>query len=289
MESKRPLVVIAGPTASGKSELAMKLAEHFNGEIICADSRTIYKGMDVGTAKPNKRDQEIITHHLLDVVEPGELFSVYDFQQQAKVAIEAIRSRNKLPIMVGGTGLYIDSVIFDYEFPQKADRLRSKFANHTVEELQEYCNKNNIILPQNQSNKRHLIAMIERNNNKPRRRIKPLSNTIIVGITTDREDLYKRITKRAEYIFSHGVVEEAKQLGKMYGWDNESMTANIYKIIYQLDKRELTLDQAINKCIVADQKLVKRQLTWLKRNPFINWYSLSDAETFLFNTLAKAQ
>lgn len=289
METEQPLVVIAGPTASGKSELAMKLAERFNGEIICADSRTIYKNMDIGTAKPTKLDQKAITHHLLDVIEPGELFSVYDFQQQAKAAINAIRSSGKLPIMVGGTGLYIDSVVFDYEFPQKADRLRSKFANNTIEELQEYCNNNNIILPQNQHNRRHLIAAIERNNNKPRRRVKPLSNTIIVGITTNKEDLYDRITKRAEYIFSHGVVEEAKQLGKVYGWDNESMTANIYKIIYQLDKRELTMAEAINKSIAADQKLVKRQLTWLKRNPFINWYSLSDAETFLFNTLAKAQ
>ena len=128
METEQPLVVIAGPTASGKSELAMKLAERFNGEIICADSRTIYKNMDIGTAKPTKLDQKAITHHLLDMIEPGELFSVYDFQQQAKAAINAIRSSGKLPIMVGGTGLYIDSVVFYYYFTQKTDSLRINLA-----------------------------------------------------------------------------------------------------------------------------------------------------------------
>jgi tRNA dimethylallyltransferase len=110
------LLVIVGPTASGKSDLAMELAEGFNGEIICSDSRTVYKGMDIGTAKPSKEDQAKIRHHLLDVVEPGESFNVADFKRLAEAVIEGISRRGKLPIMVGGTGLYIDSILFDYDF-----------------------------------------------------------------------------------------------------------------------------------------------------------------------------
>ncbi len=114
-----PLVVIVGETASGKSSLAMELAKRFGGEIICADSRTIYKGMDIGTAKPSKHDQAEVKHHLLDVVTPDQAYNAARFQHDANAAIDDIASRGKLPIMVGGTGLYVDSVIFDYDFDKK--------------------------------------------------------------------------------------------------------------------------------------------------------------------------
>lgn len=115
----KPLVVIVGETASGKSDLAMLLANKFNGEIICADSRTVYKGMDIGTAKPSKSDQDKTPHYLLDLVEPGEKYNAATFKKDATEAIKEISSRGKLPIMVGGTGLYVDSVIFDYDFDNK--------------------------------------------------------------------------------------------------------------------------------------------------------------------------
>ena len=114
-----PLVVIVGQTASGKSALAMGLAKEFNGQIICADSRTIYKGMDIGTAKPNKKDREVVKHHLLDIVEIDQAFSAAKFKQLANDLIVEIHSRGKLPIMVGGTGLYVDAVLFDYKFSPK--------------------------------------------------------------------------------------------------------------------------------------------------------------------------
>ena len=289
MESQqRPLVVIVGPTASGKSELALKVAKKFGGEIICADSRTIYKGMDIGTAKPSKDDQKKIKHYLLDVVEPGEVFTAYNFQERAKAVIADIRSRNKLPILVGGTGLYIDSVIFDYQFPKK-QRIKKELAALDNKALQEYCEKNNIPLPRNKHNKRHLVSAIEQINNKPTRNTAPVTNTIIVGIAVSKDSLEKKITQRAEYIFSHGIVEEAKKLGKKYGWESEAMTANIYPIIYQLEKNELSLKDAIDKSIVHDRRLAKRQLTWLKRNPFIVWRTRSEAEHYLFNVLAKIE
>ncbi len=111
-----PLVVIVGPTTSGKSALAQELAQHRNGEIICADSRTIYTGMDIGTAKPSRQDRQLVPYHLLDLICPDQRFSVADFQQQARAALDDIAARGRLAIMVGGTGLYIDSVIFDYQF-----------------------------------------------------------------------------------------------------------------------------------------------------------------------------
>lgn len=123
-----PLVVITGPTASGKTSLAMEVAKLFNGEIICADSRTIYKGMDIGTAKPTKKEQAAIPHHIIDVVEPNQSFTVADFKELALKAIDDITKRGKLPIMVGGTGLYIDSVIFDYQFGPAGDAKKKSCA-----------------------------------------------------------------------------------------------------------------------------------------------------------------
>jgi tRNA dimethylallyltransferase len=289
MATKRepPLLVICGPTASGKSGLAMKIALEFGGEIICADSRTVYTGMDIGTAKPTKQDQHDIRHHLLNVVEPGQPYSAYTFQQQARKAIKGIRLRQKLPIMVGGTGLYIDSVLFDYTFPRVLP-LEGNTARLSVEELRAFCKKNGVTLPTNSYNRRHLVTAITHKDVRSKKRKEPLENSIIVGITTEKKELEQKIAKRAEYIFSHGVVEEAIKLGEMYGWDNESFTANIYPIIRHVLNNELTIEDAKAYCIVLDRKLAKRQLTWLKRNPFIVWHTLSDAETFLFNMLAKS-
>jgi tRNA dimethylallyltransferase len=144
-----PLIVIVGPTASGKSALAMQLAERFGGEIICADSRTVYKGMDIGTAKPSAEDQARVPHHGLDLVEPGERFSAVDFKNYATQTIADIRARGKIPFLVGGTGLYVDAVIFDYHFGQADPELRAKLEALSLEELHEYCRNNNIKLPEN--------------------------------------------------------------------------------------------------------------------------------------------
>jgi tRNA dimethylallyltransferase len=283
----QPLVVIVGPTASGKSELALRVATRFNGEIICADSRTIYKGMGIGTAKPSKQDQQRIKHHLLDQISPDERFSAYDFQKKAMLAIARIRQKNKIPLLVGGSGLYVDSVLFDYAFPTVSDKTTRQVDAFNIHELKSHCIKNNIELPINEKNRRHLISAIIRKNSLPTKRDSLPAKTIIVGITTEKNELLARITKRAEYIFSHGVVDEAKKLGEMYGWDNEAMTANIYPIVRQLIENNITSEEAIEKSITLDWRLAKRQITWFKRNKYIKWLSLDDAETYLFTMLAK--
>lgn len=282
--SDKPLLAIVGPTASGKSQLAITIAEALDGEIICADSRTIYKGMDLGTAKPSKEEQVAVKHHLLDVVEPGEKFTAYDFQHRAKEAISDIQKRGKLPILVGGTGLYIDSVILDYQFPlQLNEQEKERLENLDHRELLEYCIQNNINLPKNVKNKRHLILAITQKYASYSKKESPDSNTFVVGIATKKEKLHQRIIQRAEYIFSHGIVDEAKKLGEMYGWDNEAMTGNIYPLIHKYLEGELSLSQVKEKFITLDRRLAKRQMTWLRRHTFIEWLPLEDAKQFIIN------
>lgn len=276
-----PLIVIVGPTASGKSALAIEVAEQFSGEIICADSRTIYKGMDIGTAKPSAEDRARVPHWGLDLVEPGQLFTAADFKKYVLAAIVDIRSRGKIPLLVGGTGLYIDGVIFDYQFGEPQPELRKKLETMTLEELTKYCANNNVNLPENAKNRRYVIRAIEQQSINSTRLSAPIPNTVIVGIATEREQLRHKITQRAEQLFEHGMVEEAKLLGEKYGWENEAMTGNIYKLVRRFLAGELTEPELRQAFITSDWKLAKRQLTWLKRNRFIHWLTLDEAKEYI--------
>lgn len=285
--SERPLVVIIGPTASGKSSLAMKLAEQYGGEIISADSRAIYKDLDIGTAKPSQADQALVKHWGLDIVEPGDRFTAADFKQYANQKIKEIRSRNKTPFLVGGSGMYVDAVTLDYTFSGGYDQAgRDRLESMTTEQLQLYCSKNNITIPENDQNKRYLIRAIERKNVVGNKRDKPIDNCIIVGITTDRQVLRQRIEQRAAQLFDQGMIEEAIAAGQKYGWDNEAMTGNIYKLVRQYTSDDITHQQLVSSFITLDWRLAKRQLTWMKRNKFINWLSLAEAELYLNRELA---
>ena len=276
-----PLVVIVGPTASGKSATAMHIAREWGGEIICADSRTIYKGMDIGTAKPTEADRAEIPHWGLDLVEPGETFTAADFKYFAQQKIAEIRARGHVPMLVGGTGLYVDGVVFDYEFVNPAPELRSKLEEMNLDALLEYCKNNNISLPENQQNRRYVIRAIERQNITGKRLTEPTADTIIVGITTNRDELRARIVSRAEQLFETGMVEEAKILGEKYGWDSEAMTGNIYRLVKQYLDGEYDENELKERFVISDWQLAKRQLTWLKRNPFIVWKTLDDAYIYI--------
>ena len=280
-----PLIVIVGPTASGKSSVAMQIATQYGGEIICADSRTIYKGMDIGTAKPSKQDQQEVPHWGLDLVEPGERFTAADFKQYSQQAIETIRSKGKLPILVGGTGLYVDGVIFDYQFVETDHELRKKLEGLSLEALKEYCANNNVSLPENENNRRYVIRAIEQKNVSGTRLSAPIDNSIIVGVTTERDVLQQRIEARAEQLFETGMVEEAKMLGEKYGWNSEAMTGNIYKLVKQFVDGDFDEDELKRRNATADWQLAKRQLTWLKRNPFIHWVTLGGAFSYVESRL----
>ena len=282
-----PLIVITGPTASGKTALAIRLAEQCDGEIICADSRTIYRGMDIGTAKPTPEERTIVPHWGLDIAEPGERFTVADFKEYAEQKIQEIRARGRIPFLVGGTGLYIDAVVFDFEFAGELDdELRTKLMRMNVDELQKYCEKNNVLLPENNQNKRYIIRAIERKNNDLKRRDTPQDNTIIVGITTDKQILRTRIEYRAEQLFSNNVVEEATLLGKKYGWESEAMTGNVYPLVRKYLEGRQSETELKYEFAMSDWRLAKRQMTWLRRNPYIVWGTLKASEHYLSRVLA---
>lgn len=277
-----PLVVIAGPTASGKTSLAISLAKQFGGEIICADSRTVYQGMDIGTAKPTVSEQVGVSHWGLDLVEPGMTFTAADFKQYALAKIAEIRARGNVPFIVGGTGLYIDGVIFNYQFGALADEgQRAQWEKMTIEELHNYCNKNDIVLPENSHNRRYVIRAIEQKSINTKRSDAPAPNTIVVGIATKKDILRTRIIQRSEQLFDDGMVEEATILGKKYGWESEAMTGNIYPIAHELLQGKISENDAKEKITTQDWRLAKRQITWLKRNEYIRWLSLDEAKRYL--------
>ena len=277
-----PLIVIVGPTASGKSGVAVELAEQYNGEIICADSRTIYAGMDIGTAKPSAADQAKVPHWGLDLINPDESFSVADFKAYAVQKIAEIRARGHVPFLVGGTSLYIDSVIFDYEFGPPVDlEKRAELEQKSLEELHNYCIQNNISLPENDQNKRYVIRAIEQKGISGKRLDTPVANSAIVGITTEIEQLRERIRKSSEQLFDDGVVDEAKKLGDTYGWESAAMTGNIYRLSRAYLDNQISKDELKKRNETADWQLAKRQLTWLKRNQFITWLPLPDVKNYI--------
>jgi len=286
----QPLIVVVGPTASGKTSLAIKLAKKFNGEIISADSRAIYKGMDIGTAKPTPSEQKQIKHWGIDLVEPDERFTVADFQKYANAKIEEIKVRGKIPFLVGGSGLYIDSVIFDYEFSNDVNSdLRTRLNKMMMEELQNYCENNNILLPENHKNKRYLVRAIEHQNVVKNNRLKIRNNTYVVGITTDKNQLEERIKTRVEQMFCDELYDEVRRLTTKYSFDLESMKSNIYPIVYRMLNDEISRDEAMVLAQTDDWHLAKKQMTWFRRNPEIKWLTLADAENYLTKVIATGE
>lgn len=282
-----PLIVIVGPTASGKTAVAIDIAKQVGGEIISADSRTIYRGMDIGTAKPSLAEQSGVTHWGIDISDLDDDFSAARFKAYAEHAIEVIRKRGNIPILVGGTGLYIDSIVFNYVFGPVSDpEKRAVLENMSIQQLHNYCIHNNILLPENSQNKRYVIRAIERHGHIPTRRLTPIDNTIIVGITTNKEVLRQRIQDRTRDMFEKGIVQEAKQLAQKFGRANTRLTANTYGVAYEYIDGKLTIREAIEKAAIFDWRLAKRQLTWLKRNQFIHWLPLEQVKAYVLASLA---
>lgn len=239
-------LVILGPTGSGKTGIAVKLAKELNGEIISADSRAIYKDMNIGTAKPSREEQDGIPHYGLDLVEPGERFTVADWKNYAEDKIKEIKNKGKLPIIAGGTGLYVDALIFDYHFKgptgQKIGDLEQKSCSDRTEIKGEYN---------------------------------------LIGIKWSTEELRERLKKRIDQMFTEDLYKETKKLVQKYGWDNQAMKSDIYEYAYKYINGEMPLDEAKEKAFYEDWHLAKRQLTWFKRNPNIIWLPLDKIEDFV--------
>lgn len=277
--TKSPLIVITGPTASGKSGLALNLSQKWNGEIICADSRTVYKDMNIGTAKPTNEDQKKVRHWLLDIAEPGERFTAADFQKQAREAIKDIRSRGKVPFVVGGTGLYIDALALGFLFGPDVDTdRRARLEKMSTKQLHSLISKQRLVMPENKNNRRHLIRCIEKNNTVTTVKTLPNDDVFVMAVMVGREQLEQNIRLRIDQMFESGLLQETQYLLDKYGDDSEAMTSNAYPILRRLLAREIDESTARELCIIRDRQLAKRQLTWLRRHDHVLWLDKSEIE-----------
>ncbi len=267
-----PLLVVVGETASGKSALALELAKRLDGELICADSWTVYRGFDVGTAKPNLSERAKVPHHLLDVADPLGGFSAVEFQKRAKQAIADIAGRGKLPIMVGGTGLYVDSVIFDYGFlPAPDPALRTRLNNMSLGDL--LLRVRDLDLDASTidiHNKRRVIRLIENNGQLPSRQ-ELRENTLIVGLSVPHDELKSRIEARVDSMLTAGLEHEVRTLSSKYGWDTEPMKGIGYASWKAYFEGCQDLSATRQGIIKLTMDLAKRQRTWFKRNNSIHW------------------
>lgn len=274
-----PLIVILGPTASGKTGYATRLAQLIGGEIICADSRTVYQGMDVGTAKPTKHEREMAPHWAIDLVEPNQRFTLYDFQRYAQTKIGEIRERGHVPMLVGGSGLYIDSVIYDYQLSHEPEFdmvRRQQLENLSLIELKNYAISQQIELPSDTQNGRRLIRAIEQGGvNKKCSQLIP--NTIVIGIATDKETLRQRSAQRSQAMLDDGLINETAELLSKYG-TTEPLRRNAYGIVQQYLAGEIGVGELVPLMVRRDMQLVKKQLTWWRnqrRTGDIMWRDLA--------------
>ncbi len=273
MDKIPPLVVIVGETASGKTALSIELAKRFDGEIICADSWTVRRGVDIGTAKPTPEERAAVPHHLLDVVEPCQEYTAAVFKRQANKAIDEIAGRHRLPIMVGGTGLYVDGVIYDFDFLPAGDRkAREELNKLSIAKLLERIEYSKLDLGDvDTRNKRRLIRLIETGGRKPTKQ--PLrANTKLIGIRTPREEIERRIIARLDGMMEAGLEAEVRSLAERYGWDCEALKGIGYAQWRDYFEGGQSLPETRSKIIKATFEYAKRQRTWFKRNKSIQWF-----------------
>ncbi len=275
MASKNKIVAIVGPTSSGKSELGNAIATKFGGEIICADSRTIYRGMDIGTAKPTANDQANVVHHGLDIIEPSQSFSAAEFKRLANRHIKEIQRKGRLPILVGGSGLYVYSVIFDYKFPAgPTNELRESLNKLTIDELKLKLKMMDSIVFQkiDINNPRRLIRAIETAGQDRTAQDKLRENTILVGVFPGFDELKHRIKNRTKMMIDSGLVDEVRSLDRKYG-ETEALKSIGYNEIRECIDGKYSLAEATELINLHTLQLAKRQMTWLKRNKEINWFT----------------
>ncbi|OGE88026.1 MAG: tRNA (adenosine(37)-N6)-dimethylallyltransferase MiaA [Candidatus Doudnabacteria bacterium RIFCSPLOWO2_02_FULL_49_13] len=281
MLKSNKLIVILGPTSSGKSSLAIKLARKFKGEIISADSRQVYKGMDLGTGKVTKKEQQLIPHHLLNVASPKKQFTVAEFKPLAQKAIQKIQAKKKLPFLVGGTPFYIYATIDDLQIPGVAPnfKLRNQLRNKTTTQLFAMLKKLDPRRAKNidPHNPRRLIRAIEiiKSTGKPvpalsSRRAHP--EALILGIKKDLAKLYKLIDARLELRLKAGLIGEVKKLRKLgVSWKRLQEFGLEYHFVSLYLQNKLTYDEMMLQLKNGIHKFAKRQMTWFKTDSRIKW------------------
>ena len=286
--SEIPLIVVAGPTASGKTGLAIEIARYIGGEIVSADSMQIYKYMDIGSAKPTKEERAAAVHHMIDFLEPDAEYSVADYTRDAHKVIADIRSRGKMPVMCGGTGLYINSVVNDITFGEMEtdynlrEELRKtaeeKGGDFLIEMLREFDPVSAERLHPN--NLKRVIRAIEfykltgvpiSEHQEETKRHKSRYNPLMMCIEWDRDVLYDRTNKRVDLMFKEGLTDEVKRLRKMgYTRDLNSMQGIGYKEVMDFLDGKYTFDETVEIIKQSTRRYAKRQMTWLRRDERIH-------------------
>jgi len=298
MNKKLPkIIVIVGPTASGKTDLGLRLAKKYNGEVVSVDSRQVYKKMDIGTAKPKGEWKEGVyevdgvRHHLIDIIEPDQNFSLADFKVLVTKCIQDILSRKKIPIIVGGTGLYVWSVVDNLDIPQVAPNLelRNELGKKSLNELLDMLAK---LDPETSTqidvhNPRRVLRALEviissgRSFVAQQTKSEPLYNALQIGIDVSKEDLYKRIETRIDMQMQEGLLAETEMLVRLgYAWNLPSMSGIGYRQIGYFLQNKMSLAEAVEKLKYDTKKYAKRQLTWFKRDKRIVWLSNINPSSF---------
>lgn len=291
------IIAIVGPTAVGKTALSFKLAERFHAELVSADAYQVYKGMDIGTAKATQEELATYRHHLIDIIEPNESFSAAAFQKEARRTIENLHKRGKIPVLVGGTGLYVQSLLEGYEF--KADRhskeerqaAANRIAALSEEELKAYITEKTGYEPpdwhellSNSHRLVRLVGAIEKGDGAaaviPQKAGGPLYHAFVIGLSLPRQVLYERIEKRIDAMIESGWIDEVQQLLQDgVSPEAQAMKAIGYKELVLYLDGQLSLEAASELIKKRTRHFAKRQMTWFKRMPYIRWYEKDDFVT----------
>jgi len=292
----RPLIVLTGPTAVGKTELSIKFAQEIGGEIISADSMQVYKYMDIGSAKITKEEMNNVPHHLIDVLDPGDEFHVVRFQEMVKEALKGIYERGHIPILAGGTGFYIQAILKDVDFTENGEDtkirteleqlVKEKGARYVHEELRKVDPKSAQDIHPNNS-KRVILALeyyyqtgepISAHNEVQKERVSPY-NYVYFVLTDDRKVLYERIDSRVDKMLDNGLVEEVSRLKDMgYSRNLVSMQGLGYKEILSYLDGEISLEEAVYILKRDTRHFAKRQITWFKRESDVLWIDKREFE-----------
>ncbi|MEE0435508.1 MAG: tRNA (adenosine(37)-N6)-dimethylallyltransferase MiaA [Peptococcaceae bacterium] len=304
-EKKQPLVVLVGPTAVGKTALSIHLAKTFGAEIISGDSMQVYRGMDIGTAKITPAETEGVPHHMIDILSPSESFNALIFKERAETAIADIAKRGRLPMVVGGTGLYVNGLIYNYGFRGERDEAyRVRIFDEMVHDPQKanmYYEKLMALRPDLQGvifendyfriSRALEVAHTEgkdvvKDFDMPRNYTSPY-NLCLIGLTMNRAVLYERINARVDMMIENGLVEEVEMLLKQgYNKETQALKAIGYKEIIAYLDGQLSLDEAVALLKKNTRHFAKRQLTWFRRDPNLTWFEVDqfDAATLLAAT-----
>lgn len=291
MQSDKPfLIVLVGPTAVGKTEFSIELAKKVDGEIISGDSMQVYKQMDIGTAKITQDEMSGVPHHMIDILEPDENFSAYEFKNRAQRLIKEITTRGRVPIIAGGTGLYIQSLIYNYDFEdetiseQKSLEIEAKLSELdqlSNEALHQYLASFDEVSaqdihPNNRKRVRRAIQYYLKTKKllSSRKKVQQFTenyDTLLLGIEMSRDILYQRINKRVDIMLERGLLSEVQQLVDNGYETSQSMQAIGYKEIVPVIKQELSLDEATEKLKQHSRNYAKRQMTWFKNKLDVLW------------------